>query len=72
LLVEDSDRGIPEKNSSKIFDSSFRAKPFGEGTGLGLSIEHDMVGQFRASIGVASEAGNEGFPHSYPLRKVDE
>lgn len=67
ILVQDTGCGIPQENLSRIFDPMFTTKPFGEGTGLGLSIVHDLLGEYRGTIGVNSRKGMTAFKIRLPL-----
>ena len=50
ITVSDNGIGIPEKNSSRIFDPFFSTRPAGQGTGLGLSISHKIVEEHGGKI----------------------
>ncbi len=67
LTVQDTGCGIPKENLSRIFDSMFTTKPFGEGTGLGLSIVKELVNEFKGSIDVESKRGLTTFVISLPI-----
>ncbi|MDO5575795.1 MAG: ATP-binding protein, partial [Fibrobacter sp.] len=43
ITITDNGIGIPEKNSSRIFDPFFSTRPAGKGTGLGLSVSHKII-----------------------------
>ena len=53
--VEDTGRGIPQDNLSKLFTPFFTTKPIGKGTGLGLPIIYGIIKMHRGQINVHSE-----------------
>ncbi|MGB9639400.1 MAG: cache domain-containing protein [Anaerolineales bacterium] len=55
--VEDTGKGIPPENMSKLFTPFFTTKPIGKGTGLGLAIIYGIVKMHRGQIDVQSELG---------------
>ena len=55
--IEDTGRGIAEKDLSKIFDPGFTTKGVGVGTGLGLSITYSIVRKHGGRIEARSELG---------------
>src|SRR3990170_4907407 len=57
--IEDTGRGIPRENLSKLFTPFFTTKPVGIGTGLGLSIIYGIIKMHRGQIFVRSEV-NKG------------
>ena len=57
IVIEDSGRGIPEKNMKKIFEPFYTTKEVGEGTGLGLAISHQIVNKHQGQIDVKSREG---------------
>lgn len=57
--IEDTGRGIPPENLSKMFIPFFTTKPVGKGTGLGLAIIYGIIKMHRGQIYVRSEV-NKG------------
>lgn len=57
VSVNDTGKGIPPENLSKLFTPFFTTKPVGAGTGLGLSISYGIVQKHGGRIEVASEVG---------------
>jgi two-component system, NtrC family, sensor kinase len=57
ITVEDTGRGIPEKDIGRVFDPFFTTKEVGVGTGLGLSIVYGIIQKHNGSIGVESKEG---------------
>ena len=57
VLVEDNGKGIDPEHLERIFDPFFTTKAIGKGTGLGLSIAHQIVGQHKGLLRVASKPG---------------
>ncbi len=57
--VQDTGRGIPAQNLSKLFQPYFTTKPIGVGTGLGLSVIKNIVELHKGTIDVrnAPEGG---------------
>ena len=55
--IEDTGKGIEEKNCKKIFDPFFTTKPVGQGTGLGLSISYEIVKKHGGDIRMKSKVG---------------
>lgn len=53
--VEDTGKGIPPENLSKLFTPFFTTKPVGKGTGLGLAIIYGIVKMHRGQINVRSQ-----------------
>jgi len=55
LTIQDTGRGIPEENLSKIFDPFFSHRADGvKGTGLGLSICKNLIEQYGGTISATS------------------
>ncbi|MGH1366176.1 MAG: sensor histidine kinase [Calditrichia bacterium] len=57
IIVEDSGRGISEKNQRHIFDPFFTTKRDSDGTGLGLSISYQIVQQHGGDLAIRSDEG---------------
>jgi signal transduction histidine kinase len=66
--VEDTGKGIPEENLSKIFEPYFSTKE--TGTGLGLAIVKKIVDVHNGTIDVESEL-NEGTRFIVKLPKAE-
>lgn len=69
ITVEDTGRGIAEKDLGRVFDPFFTTKEVGIGTGLGLSVVYGIIEKHQGSISVDSKEG-EGtrFVIRLPLR----
>lgn len=50
IIIEDSGKGIAEKDREKIFQPFFTTKEAGQGTGLGLSISKRIVDEHRGRL----------------------
>lgn len=57
IKIQDTGKGIPSENLSKIFDPGFTTKGVGVGTGLGLSISYAILQKHKGKIKVESEVG---------------
>ncbi len=57
ITIQDSGKGIPQENLSRIFDPGFTTKGVGVGTGLGLSICYQIIRDHRGEINVESGVG---------------
>ncbi|MDH6534210.1 PAS domain-containing sensor histidine kinase [Parabacteroides sp. 52] len=57
LFVEDTGRGIPEKDLNNIFERFFKKDDFKQGAGLGLSICKMIVDRYKGTIEVTSQEG---------------
>ena len=68
LEVQDTGRGIPPENMSKLFTPFFTTKPEVKGVGLGLAVAYGIVQRHKGKIGAQSKVG-EGttFTVSLPL-----
>jgi signal transduction histidine kinase len=55
IEVEDTGKGIPPENLTKLFTPFFTTKPIGVGTGLGLAIIYGIIKLHRGQINVRSE-----------------
>lgn len=56
VKFQDTGKGIPQENISRIFDPFFSTKGT-KGTGLGLSISYGIIQQHKGKIDVKSEVG---------------
>lgn len=54
ITIQDTGRGIPEKDLPKIFEPFFTTKKVGEGTGLGLWVSYGIIKSFHGTISVKS------------------
>jgi len=61
--VEDSGRGVPPEDESKLFQPFFTTKPVGEGTGLGLSVSYGIIRSFGGTIGYRRGEGGGALFH---------
>jgi two-component system NtrC family sensor kinase len=67
--VEDSGKGVPPEDESKLFQPFFTTKPVGEGTGLGLSVSYGIIRSFGGTIGYRrGEAGGALFHFELPAK----
>ena len=57
ISVEDTGKGIPEKDLGRVFDPFFTTKGVGVGTGLGLSIVYGIIQKHQGAISVESREG---------------
>ena len=57
LEVEDTGRGIPESNLSKLFIPFFSTRPEVKGVGLGLSAAYGIIQKHAGSMAVESREG---------------
>ena len=65
--VEDSGKGVPPEDESKLFQPFFTTKPVGEGTGLGLSVSYGIIRSFGGLIGYRrGDAGGALFHFELP------
>lgn len=71
VYVEDTGKGIGEKDIAMIFDRFYKADEFEQGSGLGLSICKVIVERLGGRIEVQSEIGKGSrFTAILPLNKV--
>ncbi len=71
LRVEDSGKGIPEKDRERVFDPFFTTKQ--GGTGLGLSIVYSIVKEHRGRIDLQSQPGEgTAFTIIFPQETLEE
>lgn len=54
VSIEDTGKGIPQDQLSKVFDPFFTTRPVGEGTGLGLAICQNIIEEHGGDIAVES------------------
>jgi signal transduction histidine kinase len=73
IQVNDTGRGIPEENLSKIFDEFFQAAAVGEGGyGLGLALAKHIIDLHGGSIELESKENiGSKFKVTIPLGKID-
>ncbi|SOH03337.1 MULTISPECIES: PAS domain S-box protein [Candidatus Kuenenia] len=57
ITFEDTGKGIPENQLSRVFDPFFTDKEVGKGTGLGLSITYGIIKRHNGAIHVKSDVG---------------
>ncbi|NIA29760.1 MAG: HAMP domain-containing protein [Actinobacteria bacterium] len=69
IQVNDTGKGIPEKNIEKIFEPFYSTR--NQGTGLGLSIVHNIIRAHSGAIFVESEA-DKGTTVTFELPKEME
>jgi len=73
VVVEDTGKGIPEENLTRLFDPFFTTKPVGQGTGLGLSVSYGIIQKHNGRIEVQSTPGKgTRFTIRLPLRQPHE
>ena len=63
MEVEDSGKGVPPEDESKLFQPFFTTKPVGEGTGLGLSVSYGIIRSFGGTIGYRRGDGGGALFH---------
>lgn len=73
FFVEDTGRGIPEKDLRNVFDRFFKKDEFTQGAGLGLSICKMIVDHYQGRLEVTSKenVGSRFLVH-IPYRKIEE
>lgn len=70
--IQDTGKGIPPENLSRIYEPFFTTKPVGKGTGLGLSLAYGIIQKHHGSISVASEVGKGStFRICLPMKQPD-
>ena len=57
IEFNDTGKGIPKENQSKIFTPFFTTKSIGKGTGLGLAISYGIIKMHKGNIRFISEEG---------------
>jgi len=57
ISIQDTGRGIPQKNIRKVFEPFFTTKDVGKGAGLGLSVSYGIIKSFGGDIRVESIVG---------------
>jgi len=57
IRVSDNGPGIPEENSSRIFDPFYTTKEVGHGTGLGLAVVYNLIQDNNGEINVHNDNG---------------
>lgn len=57
ISVEDTGKGIDQKDLGRVFDPFFTTKEVGMGTGLGLSIVYGIIQKHQGTISVESREG---------------
>ncbi len=71
LRVEDSGKGIPEKDRERVFDPFFTTKE--GGTGLGLSIVYSIIKEHHGKIDLQSRVGKGTvFVITFPQVEIEE
>ena len=71
LRVEDSGKGIPEKDRERVFDPFFTTKE--GGTGLGLSIVYGIIKEHHGRIDLQSQVGKGTvFAITFPQLEIEE
>ncbi len=69
IRVRDTGPGVPQEDSTRVFDAFFTSKDVGEGLGLGLSIAYNIVHDFGGEISVTpAEEGGAVFTIVLPAR----
>ena len=61
VYVEDTGKGIDEKELAMIFDRFYKTDEFGQGSGLGLSISKGIVERLSGRIEVCSKVGQGSY-----------
>lgn len=73
LSVQDSGKGIPQKNQDRIFEPFFSTKEIGKGSGMGLSTVHGIVHEVDGHIVINSEPGKgANFTVLFPICEQQE
>ncbi len=67
VSVQDTGKGISEKDKKKVFEPFFSTKPAGEGTGLGLHITKQIVEKHDGRIELNSDSSGTKFSVSLPI-----
>ena len=68
VAIGDTGPGVPEEIRSRIFETFFTTKPFGEGTGLGLDISwRIVVNKHHGDLRLESSPGDTWFVVRLPL-----
>jgi signal transduction histidine kinase len=73
VSIQDTGKGIPAENLSKVFDPGFTTKGAGVGTGLGLALCYRIVEKHQGRISLTSVV-NEGttFSVEIPARALNK
>jgi signal transduction histidine kinase len=70
VRIQDSGKGIPSENMTKIFDAFFTTKSTGEGSGLGLHIIKKIIDKHSGRINVESQPGCTVFSVLLPINST--
>ncbi len=70
VCIQDSGKGIPSENMTKIFDAFFTTKSTGEGSGLGLHIIKKIIDKHSGRINVESQPGCTVFSVLLPIHST--